>query len=157
MKRVFLIAVVPGVPKNYQNLRNCGWILSYKILIGDSQWRGLKLCNTLLGMMSHMPPLLLVWCGKHWLAEKKDTENHRFFEQSLLEFSWDKYQKEIGKTLQQCNTPPQQIRQSRQQYLCNRSLAAIKLHLLIGPVNIFWDGLENVCPRSEKWLNLCDF
>ena len=31
-----------------------------------------------------------------------------------------------------------------------------ELHLLIGPVNTLYDGLENVWPQSEEWLALCN-
>ena len=30
-----------------------------------------------------------------------------------------------------------------------------ELHLVIGPVNTFYDSLEQVWPRSEDWLKLC--
>ena len=30
-----------------------------------------------------------------------------------------------------------------------------ELHLLIGPVNTLYDGLEKVWPQSEEWLKIC--
>ena len=63
VKRIFIIGIVPKVSEDYVNVKRL-WInigihvLQKKYTIAT----GLKLCNVLLGMMSHSSCHPCVWC-----------------------------------------------------------------------------------------------
>ena len=89
VKTVFLVAAVPYVPENYQNVKKLWLNLGLQNL--DRRFTiatDLKLCNILLGMISHNSCRPRWWCD----VEKRDSKNHSFFEQSLLGLFWGKYQ-----------------------------------------------------------------
>ena len=159
VKKVFLVAAVPVVPENYQNVKKLWLNLGFQIL--DRRFTiatDLKLCNILLGMMSHSSCDPCCWCDVEKSdLQKKGTQRNIA---SLNRFFWDYFEAKTNKSEAKhygivihlpivshnldCNTPVIEV------------LPPPELYLLIGPVSALYDGLEKAWTRSEDWLKLCN-
>ena len=158
MKKVLLVAAVPDVPENYQNVKKLWLNLGLENL--DRRFTintDLKLCNILLGMMLHSSCHPCCWCdvGKTDL-QKNGTQRTIA---SLNSLFWDYFQGNTNK-----RKPKHYSSVIRLPIVSNNLennkpvievLSSPELHLVIGPVNTFYDSLEEVWPRSEDWLKLC--
>ena len=161
VKKVFLIAVVPDVPENYVNVKKL-WInlglhkLDRRFTIATD----LKLCNILLGMMSHSSCHPCCWCDVE-KSHLKTKGNQRTIA-SLNSLFWDYFQantdKKEAKNYGNVIHPP--IISISDNFDDNTPVIEVlpppELHLLIGPVNTLYDGLEKVWPQSEDWLKICN-
>ena len=149
VKKVFLVTAVPDVLENYQNVKKL--------------WLNLGMQNihrrfTIATDLKYSSCHLCCWCD----VEKSDLQKKGTQRTiaSLNSLFWDYFEantskrkaKHYGNVIQlpivssnlDNNTPVTEV------------LPQPDLHLLIGPVNTLYDGLEKVWPRSEDWLNLCN-
>ena len=157
VKKVFIIGITPDVPEKYANVKKvCTSIglssLNRKFSIATD----LKLCNILLGLMSHASRYPCCWCDidKNNLDKKG---NQRTFK-SLDDMFWAYFSarvpqseaKEYGNVAHRSiiegideNTPVFQV------------VPPPELHLMLGPVNHMYDKMNNVWPGSDAWLKAC--
>ena len=159
VKKIFLIAIVPNVPENYVNAKKLWINLCLQNL--DKRFpvaTDLKLCNILLGLMSHSSMNSCCWCdikkGNLNKNGKQRTISHlmSFFGDSWESRAENKDAKDFGNVIH----PP---------ILCDNAdndtpvialLPRPELHLLIVPVNTMYDGMANVWSASEEWLSACN-
>ena len=159
VKKVFLIATVPDVPENYQNVKKLWLNLGLQNL--DRRFTiatDLKLRNILLGMMSHSSCHPCCWCD----VEKSDLwkKGTKRTIASLNILFWDYFEantnKKEAKHYSNVIHPPIVSDNLDDNTPVIEVLPPPELHLLIGPVNTLYDGLEKVWPQSEDWLKLCN-
>ena len=152
VKKVFIVGIAPKNPENYYNLKKL-WLsiglnsLEYPYTIATD----LKLCNTLLGLMSHssIHPCCLCNVGKYHL-NKKGTE--RTFA-SICKLLWSYFDAQVDKSkakdygnvvhlplinIQDDTTPVVHL------------VPPPELHLMLVPVNTLFEEISKVWPGSEE-------
>ena len=72
VKKVFILALVPGIQENYVNVKRIWINLQLHLLQRYTIATDLKLCNILLGIMSHASCHPRCWCDIH-----KDNLNRK--------------------------------------------------------------------------------
>ena len=157
VKKVFIIEIAPKVEENYVNVKKL-WL---KIGLHNLQREftiatDLKLCNILVGLMSHSSTHPCCWCDidKHNLHK---VGKQRTFA-SLCDKFWSYFSarttkenaKDFGNVIHlpvmdnvDPDTPVLKI------------IPPPELHLMLGPVNHLYDELNKVWPESEEWLQAC--
>ena len=159
VKKLFIIALAPNVSELYVNMKrlwlNCGIEkLHHRYTIATD----LKLCNVLLGLMSHSSCHPCAWCD----ADKENLHkvgNQRTIS-SLMKLFWDffesKKDKKDAKHFGNVIHPP---------IICDNidddtSVICLipppELHLLIGPVNKLYTALDDEWQECELWLKECN-
>ena len=159
VKKVFIIGLAPGVSEDYVNVKRL-WMNS-----GIEQLRrdytiatDLKLCNVLLGLMSHSSCHPCAWCDT-------DKDNlHKVGKQrtisGLMNMFWDFFdsrkQKKDAKNFGNVVHLPIICDDIENHAPVISLIPPPELHLLIGPVNKLYYSLENEWPESEAWLKSCN-
>ena len=159
VKKVFLIAVAPDVPENYVNVKKI-WInlglhkLDRKFTIATD----LKLCNILLGLMSHSSTHPCCWCDikKGELKRKGKQRTISNLNSLFWEFFEANADKKDAKLYGNVIHPPIISDNLEDSTPVIEVIPPPELHLLIGPVNTLYDGLEKVWPQSQDWLKACN-
>ena len=157
VKKVIIIGITPNVPENYVNVKKL-W-LSIGLQSMQKSFTiatDLKLCNILLGLMSHSSMHPCCWCDidKHNL-DKKGTQ--RTFA-SLSNLFWDYFgaqgtkanAKNYGNAIH-----PSIIGEMDDSTPVLTIVPPPELHLLLGPVNHLYNEINKVWPQSEDWLKSC--
>ena len=154
VKKVFVIGIAPGVPENYINMKKL-WLsigldkLKYDFTIATD----LKLCNILLGLMSHSSMHPCCWCDtSKYNLDKRG--NQRTFA-SLYELFWAYFDakanrsqaKEYGNVIH----PPIIDMEDDNTPLIHK-VPPPELHLLLGPTNHLYNELSKVWPGTDAWL-----
>ena len=150
VKRVFLLGLVPDVSESYCGLEN----LDRRFTVATD----LKLCNILLGMMSHSSCHPCSWCevSKEDLHQKGKQRTIS----SLLNLFWDFFDSQSDK--KEANNFGNVIHPLILSDIDSNHtpvislLTPLELHLLMGPVNTMYTTLEKIWPESEGWLNVCN-
>ena len=153
---MFIIGIAPGIPENYINLKKL-WLsiglhqLNYDFTIATD----LKLCNILLGLMTHASMHPCCWCDtdKYNLHKKG---NQRTFS-SLYELFGDYFDakakrseaKDYGNAI---HLPIIDIKNENTPVIDKVPPPPPELHLLLGPMNHLYDELNKVWSGSEAWL-----
>lgn len=159
VKKVFLIGAVPDVPENYANVKQL-WIklglqqLNRKFTIATD----LKLCNILLGLMSHSSSHPCCWC------DIKKGELRRKGKQrtiaNLNSMYWNYFEahvdKKDAKLYGNVIHPPIISDNFDDSTSVIEVIPPPELHLLIGPVNTLYNELEQIWPQSQDWLKACN-
>ena len=157
VKKVLILAVTPDVQENYVNLKHL-WIdtgiisLERPFTIATD----LKLCNILLGLMSHSSLHPCCWCNidKRNLS-KKGTQRTIG---NLSDIFWKYYDargtKKNAKNFGNAIHPSMVTADKETPILL--IVPPPELHLLIGPVNTLYDALNKEWPESERWLKICN-
>ena len=157
VKKALLIGLTPNVPENYINMKRL-WIeiglhrLNRKFTIATD----LKLCNILLGLMSHSSMHPCCWCDidKHNLDKKGkqrtfDSLSQKYWNYRLANTTKDKA-KDFGNAIHpsiiDCNDYKVPIIQL---------VPPPELHLLLGPTNHMYDELNKCWPGSVAWSDAC--
>ena len=153
VKKIFLIAIVPNMPENYVNVKKLWINLCLQTL--DKRFtvaKDLKLCNILLGMMSHISMHPCCWCDiKKGNLHKNDKQRTIPHLMSLLRDFWEsRAEKKDAKDFGTVIHPT---------ILCDNAdndIPVIALlpppgpHLLIGPVNTMYGGMKNGFLRATS-------
>ena len=156
MKKVMIIAIVPDIQENYCNIKRL-WIetgidrLSRKFTIASD----LKLCNILLGLMSHGSTHPCCWCDvcKDNLSSKGVTRTI----QNMMGLFWDYFEanaarkdaKNYGNVIHTNMFAGGNIDEETPIFLL---VPPPELHLLMGPVNKMYDELSKVWTACEEWI-----
>ena len=151
-----VIAIVPDVQENYVNVKRL-WMeagidmLERKITIATD----LKLCNILIGLMSHSSCHACCWCH----IKKDDLRNNGVLRtiKSLMDLFWSFFEervdrdaaKDYGNVIHPAMFASGNVDEIM---LILLLLPPPELHLLIGPVNTIYDAMNKVWPGSEVWL-----
>ena len=153
VKKVFILAIAPGIPESYVNVKRI-WLnlkldsLKYKYTLATD----LKLCNIILGMMSHSSCHPCCWCD----VDKNDlvTKGKQRTLEGLMKLFWSYFESQASKEDAKLygNVIQSPILNNTEEDTSYKGHPPPELHLLIGPVNTTYKGLENVWPESEKWL-----
>ena len=161
VKKAFIIALVPKISENYINVKRL-WI---NLKLQDLRFRqftiatDLKLCNIILGMMSHSSCHPCCWCDTD-----KDNLNKKGTARtigSLMNLFWEYFEagcskNEARKFGNVIHPPMLYDDQGDDETLVIRLLPPPELHLMTGPVNTMLNGLESVWSQSETWLKSCN-
>ena len=159
MKKVFLLALAPDVPENYVNVKRIWMNLKTELL--QKRYTiatDLKLCNILLGMMTHSSCHPCCWCdiSKDQLSKRGNARTIS----SLMKLFWDFFESNTGvdeaKKYGNVIHPPIVSGNIDDVTPVIRVLPPPELHLLIGPVNTMYGAMEKIWPESELWLNSCN-
>ena len=133
---------------------NCGVnILKNYTIVTD-----LKLCNVLLGMMSHSPCYPCAWCDTtkdnlHKKGKKGTISNlMKLFWNFFESRSEKKEAKNFGNVIYSPILCDDESKYTPIIFL----LPPPELRLLIGPVNKMYNALETIWPDSEEWLKSCN-
>ena len=158
VKRVIVIALAPNISEDYVNVRRL-WLnsgvekLHRKYTIATD----LKLCNVLLGMMSHSSCHPCCWCeitkeALHKKGKQRTIESlmNLFFD--FFDSKSDKDAKKFGNVIH----PPMISDDISDKTPVIAVIPPPELHLLIGPVNKMYSELEAFWPACEEWLDLCN-
>ena len=118
----------------------------------------LKLSNILLGMMSQSSCHPCCWCDveKSDLQEKGTQRTIASLNSLLRDYFEANTNKRGAKHYGKVMHLPIVSNNLDNNMSATEVLPPPELHLLIGPVNTLYDGLEKVWPRSEDWLKLCN-
>ena len=157
VKKVFIIGITPDVPENYANVKklwNCVGLTSLERSFSIAT--DLKLCNILLGLMSHSSSHPCCWCDVD-----KDNLYKRGTQRTLasLEDLFWKYfcagskkdkAKDFGNVI---HLPIMENVDTSMPVL--DIVPPPELHLMLGPVNHMYDELNKVWLKSEDWLKSC--
>ena len=159
VKRVFVIGIVPKVSEYYVNVKRL-WIsigiqaLQKKYTVATD----LKLCNIILGMMSHSSCHPCAWCdvAKENLCKKGKQRTIS----NLMDLFWNWFEsrrdKKDAKNYGNVIHPPILSDDDSNNTPVISILPPPELHLLMGPVNKLYNELENVWPESKLWLKQCN-
>ena len=158
VKKAFIVAIVPEITENYFNMKriwiNVGMHLFFrKFTIATD----LKLCNILLGLMSHSSCHPCCWCDiDHNNLDTKGTMRTignlqdlfwTFFKSKATKKDAKKYGNAVHPSLIEDNDQSKWILEL---------IPPPELHLMLGPVNTMYNALEKECANSEEWLNACN-
>ena len=158
VKKVFILALVPGIQENYVNVKRIWVNLCLHRLQKYTIAADLKLCNILLGMMSHSSCHPCCWCDatKDNLGRKGNSRTIK----NLMELFWDYFEsgstKEGAKKYGNVIHPPMINDDEDDETLVITLLPPPELHLMTGPMNTMYSGLESLWPESENWLKSCN-
>ena len=155
----FLIVAVPDLPENYVNIK-IGWInsglqkLDCKLTIATD----LKLCNILLGMMSHSISHPCCWCDIKKGDLRRKGKQRIIANLNLL--FWDYFEAHADKknvTLYDyVINPPIILDNLEDSTPVIEVIPPPELHLLIDQVNNLYNGLKQVWTQNQKWLKACN-
>ena len=159
VKKVFILALVPGIQENYVNVKRLWLNLQLNRLRRYTLATDLKLCNILLGMMSHSSCHPCCWCdvNKDDLHKKGTPRTIK----NLMELFWNFWEsgssKGSAKNYGNVIHPPMINDDEDDETLVITIIPPPELHLMTGPVNtMYHNGLENIWPASESWLKACN-
>ena len=158
VKKLFIIGLVPNVSEDYVNVKrlwlNSGVEKLHRYTIATD----LKLCNVLLGLMSHSSCHPCAWCDSDKDSLHKKGKQRTIA--SLMNLFWDFFdsrkQKKDAKQFGNVIHPPIICDDIENDTPVICIIPPPELHLLIGPVNKLYESLESKWPDSEKWLNACN-
>ena len=159
VKKVFLVATAPGVSEDYVNVKKIWLNLGlHKMNRKYTFATDLKLCNVLLGLMTHSSCHPCCWCEieRGNLVNKGKSRTIASLNKLFWDFFEAKTDKSEAKHYGNVIHPPIISDNLDDSTLVIEVFPPPELHLLIGPVNTLYDGLEKVWPRSEEWLNICN-
>ena len=159
VKKIFLVATVPNVPENYENVKKL-W-MNMGLSNFDRRFTiatDLKLCNILVGLMTHSSCHPCCWCDVE-KGKLKDKGKRRTIA-SLNKLFWDYFNANVDKSQAKhygnVIHPPIISDNLDDDTPVIKILPPPELHLLIGPVNTLYTGLEMVWPESDMWLKVCN-
>lgn len=158
VKRLFIIGIIPEIQENYENILKI-WA-TLKLNECSSNFTiatDLKLTNILIGIMAHGSTHPCSWCE----APSNDLANigpHRTIE-NLRHHFWDWYGKPRSKAKEHMNVIHPCLLTNKKNHTSSNSLLEIipppELHLLLGPFNTMYKGLNSVWEDSVNWLKAC--
>ena len=158
VKKVLIIGIAPDVNEYYVNVKRLWLNSGVDKLRGYTIATDLKLCNVLLGLMSHSSCHPCAWCDF-------DKDNlHKVGKQrtiaSLMKLFWDFFDsqkdKKDAKNFGNVIHPPIICDDIENDTPVISLIPPPELHLLMGPVNKLYNSLENQWPESEAWLKACN-
>ena len=157
VKKVFLIGITPNVPENYINMKKLWMEIGlHRLNRNFTIATDLKLCNILLGLMSHSSMHPCCWCDVDKYNLDKKGQQRTF--DSLSKKNWNyrlanttkakakNFGNAIHPSIIDCddyNVPVIQF------------VPPPELHLLLGPTNHMYDELSKLWPESSVWSNSC--
>ena len=157
VKKCFIIGIVPNIPETYFNLKRL-WLnvgasdLDRPFTIASD----LKLCNILLGLMSHSSLHPCCWCD----IEKKEmhAKGTQRTMGSLKNLFWsyfdDGAEKQKAKLYGNVvHLPLFSNVPDDTPVLC--VVPPPELHLMTGPVNTMFRALKEAWPQADEWLHCC--
>lgn len=156
VKRTIIIALVPDVQENYYNIKRL-WLeagidkFSRRFTIATD----LKLCNILLGLMSHSSSHPCSWCDI--AKEKLHLKGVSRTIGSIMKLFWNYFEanakrkdaKDYGNVVH-----PNMFADNNkidENTLIILLVPPPELHLMLGPVNTMYDELVKVWPNAEEW------
>ena len=156
VKKVFILAITPGIQENYINMKKL-WLeaglhnLRYDYTIATD----LKLCNILLGLMSHGSLHPCCWCDIDSNNLKKKGNQRTFASLLELYFAFLNANVDRSKAKNFGNVVHSSIigNDAEQNTPIIRKVPPPELHLLIGPTQHLIDQLCKVWPECEDWLS----
>lgn len=158
VKRIFIIGIAPDVQENYENMLMLWASLNLqKITVDFTIATDLKLCNILLGIMSHGALHPCCWCNVH-----KSELRHKGEERTL---------RSLKQNFWQWNEEGERRREKAKNYnnvvhpslikridLSTKVLEVVpppELHLFLGPVNAIYCGLAEAWDGIGEWIKAC--
>ena len=161
VKRALVIALVPEIGENYVNVKRLWLSLGLKELLQERKYTiatDLKLCNIILGMMTHSSCHPCCWCeAKKGELNKKGKARTIG---SLMKLFWEYFEsgctKEDAKNYGNVIHQPMLNNEEEDDTPVILLIPPPELHLMTGPVNTMFGHLESVWPESEQWLKLCN-
>ena len=157
VKKCFIIGIVPNILENYFNLKRL-WLnvgvneLNRPFTVASD----LKLCNILLGLMSHSSLHPCCWCDVE--KNKMNSKGSQRTIASLKNLFWtyldDGAEKQKAKYYRNVihlplfNNVPDDT-----PVLC--VVPPPELHLMTGPVNNMFRALKEAWPQADSWLQRC--
>lgn len=158
VKRLLLLAVVPSVQENFENLK----LLWAKLGMHDLECpftiaTDLKLCNILLGVMAHGCNHPCCWCDVHrsHLDEKGTARSTKTIQESFFRFRDSGKKRGMAKDFANVIHLPI-VKGQDDEAPVVLFVPPPELHLLIGPVNAMYKGLLAVWPGVSQWLKACN-
>ena len=158
VKKAMVVACVPDIQENYFNIKRL-WVesgidkLTRKFTIAID----LKLCNILLGLMSHSSSHPCSWCdvSKDELTSKGASRTI----ENLMNLFWKFWEsdadladaKNYGNVIHPTMFASSDIFDESTPIIC--VLPPPELHVLIGPVNTLYEELSSRWDGIEEWIN----
>ena len=158
VKRVFIIGLVPDVSEDYVNVKRIWMNYGVENLNKYTVATDLKLCNILLGMMSHSSCHPCAWCDitKDSLHKKGNQPTISSLMKLFWEFFESRSEKKDAQKFGNVIHPPILCQDDTNDTPVICLLPPPELHLLIGPANKMYSELEAIWPDSEEWLKACN-
>ena len=158
VKKALVIGLVPDIPENYVNVKRLWVNLNIKLLNKYTIATDLKLCNIILGMMGHSSCHPCCWCNiDKYSLNRKGTQRTI---SSLMNLFWEYFESGCGvenaKNYGNVIHPPMLSDDDADLTPVIQLIPLPELHLMTGPVNTMYKGLESVWPQSEEWLKACN-
>jgi hypothetical protein len=157
VKKLIILAIVPSVQENYENMQKL-WVnlgldrLEKEFTIATD----MKLCNILLGIMAHGSSHPCCWCNVHMncLVERGVDRTFQTLQNSFLAYCSSGSDRIKAKNYDNVVHPSIVNGQNEKSVL--ELIPPPELHLLIGPVNTMYFGLKKVWTDCDKWLKKCN-
>ena len=159
VKKTFIIALVPDEQENYYNVKRL-WIEAKidKFSMPFTIATDLKLCNILLGLMSHSSSHPCTWCDIE--KEKLHLQGVSKTIGSLMGLFWKYFEARAKRkdASDYGNAIHPNIFADNPHIDENTPVILLvpppELHLMLGPVNKMFDELLKVWPQAEKWSDI---
>lgn len=158
VKKVFVVGIVPDISENYINMKRLWLNSSVDKLQKYTIATDLKLCNILLGMMSHSSCHPCPWCNitKENLHKKGVARTISSLMSLFWEFFDSRKETKDAKTFGNVIHPPILSDDDANDTPVLNILPPPELHLMIGVVNKMYAEMEKVWLESEQWLHSCN-
>ena len=154
-----MIALVPSITENYVNVKKL-WInlQLQKIRKKYTIATDLKLINILLGLMNHSSCHPCPWCDVH--KDHLNKKGNARTLSSLMNLFWAFFEarcdKDEAKNYGNVIHPPMLNEEQQDDTPVIQILPPPELHLMTGPTNTMFKGLESVWPENETWTKSCN-
>lgn len=148
VKKLFILAIVPGLQENYSNIKSLWIDLNLHLLQREfSVATDLKLCNILLGLMAHGCQHPCCWCdcSKDQLFLRGTTRTLG----SLSQHFWEYYKSGCSKASAKhhMNVIHLPLIKGKDDSPVIHHIPPPELHLLTGPVSTLYNALNNIWPQ----------
>jgi hypothetical protein len=158
VQRIFILAIAPNIQENYENLLKLWVTLNLHNMQREfTIATDLKLCNILLGLMSHGSCHPCCWCSINKDSLHLQGEN-RTFESMRKDFwKWTddgKRKREKAKNFNNV-VHPSIVKGSDTSITVLEVIPPPELHLFSGPVNTMYAGLAALWPGVSAWIEKC--
>ena len=155
VKKAIIIAIVPHAQENYYNIKRL-WLETAmdKFSRSFTIATDLKLCNILLGLMSHSATHPCCWCDK--INDKLHLKGLSRTIGNMMTLFWNYFDanakrkdaKHFGNVVHPNMFSGSNIDESTLAILL---VPPPELHLLLGPVNTLYAELTKEWPQAEEW------
>lgn len=158
VQRIFILAIVPNVQENYENLLLLWVSLNlHELKRPYTIATDLKLCNILLGLMSHGACHPCCWCSvdRTSLALQGDDRTLESMRQDFWRWTDNGEGKRQNAKYFNNVVHPAVMNLTDMTTTVLEVIPPPELHLLLGPVNTMYAGLAVLWPGVTVWIEKC--